>query len=103
MVGKPWPKPLLHPFLREVNTFNRSKGQLSTAFLMQEAVKGQLWQLHDAEGKLPGVMGWWISRAATCFLTIITLVRVSGVGGKPTRQSGLPRGNTAAGGFYLGV
>ncbi|KAJ0581053.1 putative alpha-amylase [Helianthus annuus] len=70
---------------------------------MQEAVKGQLWQLHDAEGKLPGVMGWWISRAATCFLTIITLVRVSRVGGKPTRQSGLPRGNTATGGFYLGV
>ncbi|KVI05159.1 Alpha amylase [Cynara cardunculus var. scolymus] len=46
-------------------------GQLSTAFdfttkgILQEAVKGQLWRLRDAQGKPPGVMGWWPSRAVT--------------------------------------
>ncbi|KAJ0626087.1 putative alpha-amylase [Helianthus annuus] len=32
---------------------------------MKEAVKGQLWRLRDAQGKPPGVMGWWPSRAVT--------------------------------------
>ncbi|XP_076934755.1 putative alpha-amylase 2 [Bidens hawaiensis] len=46
-------------------------GQLSTAFdfttkvILQEAVKGQLWRLRDAQGKPPGVIGWWPSRAVT--------------------------------------
>jgi alpha-amylase len=48
-----------------------STGQLSTAFdfttkgILQEAVKGQLWRLRDAQGKPPGVIGWWPSRAVT--------------------------------------
>lgn len=32
---------------------------------MQEAVKGQYWRLRDPQGKPPGVMGWWPSRAVT--------------------------------------
>ncbi|KAK7850293.1 putative alpha-amylase 2 [Quercus suber] len=46
-------------------------GQLSTAFdfttkgILQEAVKGQLWRLRDPQGKPPGLMGWWPSRAVT--------------------------------------
>lgn len=46
-------------------------GQLSTAFdfttkgILQQAVKGELWRLRDAQGKPPGVMGWWPSRAVT--------------------------------------
>ncbi|KAK9121599.1 hypothetical protein Syun_019216 [Stephania yunnanensis] len=44
-------------------------GGLSTAFdfttkgILQEAVKGELWRLRDPQGKPPGVMGWWPSRA----------------------------------------
>ncbi|MCL7044068.1 hypothetical protein MKW94_015778 [Papaver nudicaule] len=46
-------------------------GGLSTAFdfttkgILQEAVGGELWRLRDAQGKPPGVMGWWPSRAVT--------------------------------------
>ncbi|KAI3855943.1 hypothetical protein MKW92_021829 [Papaver armeniacum] len=46
-------------------------GGLSTAFdfttkgILQEAVRGELWRLRDAQGKPPGVMGWWASRAVT--------------------------------------
>ncbi|KAG5250267.1 alpha-amylase [Salix suchowensis] len=46
-------------------------GQLSAAFdfttkgILQEAVKGQLWRLRDPQGKPPGVLGWWPSRAVT--------------------------------------
>ncbi|KAF5206143.1 Alpha-amylase, partial [Thalictrum thalictroides] len=48
-----------------------STGGLSTAFdfttkgILQEAVKGELWRLRDPQGKPPGVMGWWPSRAVT--------------------------------------
>ncbi|KAF9621469.1 hypothetical protein IFM89_021773 [Coptis chinensis] len=46
-------------------------GGLSTAFdfttkgILQEAVKGELWRLCDPQGKPPGLMGWWPSRAVT--------------------------------------
>ncbi|XP_047325748.1 probable alpha-amylase 2 [Impatiens glandulifera] len=46
-------------------------GQLSAAFdfttkgILQEAVKGEFWRLRDPQGKPPGVMGWWPSRAVT--------------------------------------
>ncbi|CAI9116997.1 OLC1v1018307C4 [Oldenlandia corymbosa var. corymbosa] len=46
-------------------------GQLSTAFdfttkgILQAAVKGEFWRLRDAQGKPPGVVGWWPSRAVT--------------------------------------
>ncbi|CAJ2675821.1 unnamed protein product [Trifolium pratense] len=46
-------------------------GQLSTAFdfttkgILQEAVKREFWRLRDAEGKPPGVIGWWPSRSVT--------------------------------------
>ncbi|KAJ3706802.1 hypothetical protein LUZ61_010507 [Rhynchospora tenuis] len=48
-----------------------STGGLCAAFdftskgIVQEAVKGQMWRLRDAQGKPPGVMGWWPSRAVT--------------------------------------
>lgn len=48
-----------------------STGQLSTAFdfttkgILQEAVKGEFWRLRDPQGKPPGVMGSWPSRAVT--------------------------------------
>ena len=32
---------------------------------IQEAVKGQFWRLRDSQGKPPGLMGWWPSRAVT--------------------------------------
>ncbi|KAG9458630.1 hypothetical protein H6P81_003138 [Aristolochia fimbriata] len=32
---------------------------------LQEAVKGELWRLRDCQGKSPGLMGWWPSRAVT--------------------------------------
>lgn len=28
-------------------------------------MKGQYWRLCDSQGKPPGVMGWWPSRAVT--------------------------------------
>ncbi|XP_077231517.1 putative alpha-amylase 2 isoform X1 [Tasmannia lanceolata] len=37
----------------------------TTKGILQEAVKGELWRLRDPQGKPPGVMGWWPSRAAT--------------------------------------
>ncbi|KAH9625466.1 hypothetical protein KSS87_008129 [Heliosperma pusillum] len=46
-------------------------GKLATAFdfttkgILQEAVKGELWRLRDAQGKPPGVVGMWPSRAVT--------------------------------------
>ncbi|KAL9264190.1 putative alpha-amylase 2 [Drosera capensis] len=46
-------------------------GQLPAAFdfttkgILQEAVKGEYWRLLDAQGKPPGVIGWWPSRAVT--------------------------------------
>ncbi|KAL5984076.1 putative alpha-amylase 2 [Asimina triloba] len=46
-------------------------GGLSAAFdfttkgILQEAVKGELWRLRDSQGKPPGVIGWWPSRAVT--------------------------------------
>ncbi|KAJ4759323.1 Alpha-amylase [Rhynchospora pubera] len=48
-----------------------STGGLCAAFdftskgILQEAVKGQMWRLQDVQGKPPGVMGWWPSRAVT--------------------------------------
>ncbi|XP_050365043.1 probable alpha-amylase 2 [Argentina anserina] len=55
---------------RIINWINGT-GQLSTAFdfttkgILQEAVKGQLSRLRDPQGKPPGVVGWWPSRAVT--------------------------------------
>ncbi|XP_011628934.1 probable alpha-amylase 2 isoform X1 [Amborella trichopoda] len=37
----------------------------TTKGILQEAVKGELWRLRDAQGKPPGVVGWWPSRAVT--------------------------------------
>ncbi|XP_038979702.1 probable alpha-amylase 2 isoform X2 [Phoenix dactylifera] len=37
----------------------------TTKGILQEAVKGELWRLHDPQGKAPGVMGWWPSRSVT--------------------------------------
>eukprot|EP00262_Sarcandra_glabra_P006628 TRINITY_DN1898_c0_g1_i1.p1 TRINITY_DN1898_c0_g1~~TRINITY_DN1898_c0_g1_i1.p1 ORF type:complete len:418 (+),score=62.92 TRINITY_DN1898_c0_g1_i1:519-1772(+) len=37
----------------------------TTKGILQEAVKGELWRLRDPQGKPPGVMGWWPSRAVT--------------------------------------
>ena len=28
-------------------------------------MKGELWRLRDSQGKPPGLMGWWPSRAVT--------------------------------------
>lgn len=28
-------------------------------------MKGEFWRLRDPQGKPPGVMGWWPSRAVT--------------------------------------
>lgn len=37
----------------------------TTKGILQEAVKGELWRLRDPQGKPPGVIGWWPSRAVT--------------------------------------
>ncbi|XP_039138835.1 probable alpha-amylase 2 [Dioscorea cayenensis subsp. rotundata] len=37
----------------------------TTKSVLQEAIKGQFWRLRDSDGKPPGVMGWWPSRAVT--------------------------------------
>uniref|UniRef100_A0A1D1ZBR2 Alpha-amylase n=1 Tax=Anthurium amnicola TaxID=1678845 RepID=A0A1D1ZBR2_9ARAE len=37
----------------------------TTKGILQEAVRGELWRLRDSQGKPPGVMGWWSSRAVT--------------------------------------
>ncbi|XP_072987661.1 probable alpha-amylase 2 [Typha latifolia] len=37
----------------------------TTKGILQEAVKGELGRLRDAQGKPPGLMGWWPSRAVT--------------------------------------
>lgn len=34
-------------------------------YCIQQAVKGELWRLRDPQGKPPGVMGLWPSRAVT--------------------------------------
>ncbi|URD97910.1 Alpha-amylase C-terminal beta-sheet domain [Musa troglodytarum] len=55
---------------RIINWIDKT-GQVSAAFdfttkgILQEAVKGQLWRLRDSQGKPPGVLGWWPSRAVT--------------------------------------
>ncbi|XP_009411975.2 probable alpha-amylase 2 [Musa acuminata AAA Group] len=55
---------------RIINWIDKT-GQVSAAFdfttkgILQEAVKGQLWRLRDSQGKPPGVIGWWPSRAVT--------------------------------------
>ncbi len=34
--------------------------------VLQDALeKGEYWRLRDAQGKPPGVVGWWPSRAVT--------------------------------------
>lgn len=48
------------------NKNNYEKIKLILSYLhFQEAVKGEYWRLRDAQGKPPGVMGWWPSRAVT--------------------------------------
>jgi len=38
----------------------------TTKGILNEAVKNtEYWRLRDAEGKNPGLMGWWPSRAVT--------------------------------------
>eukprot|EP00899_Mesostigma_viride_P008546 jgi/Mesvir1/17693/Mv07873-RA.1 len=37
----------------------------TTKGILQEAVRGQLWRLRDCNGKPPGLMGWWPSKAVT--------------------------------------
>lgn len=37
----------------------------SCCHYLQEAVKREYWRLCDAQGKPPGVIGWWPSRSAT--------------------------------------
>jgi len=37
----------------------------TTKAILQEAVKGQLWRLADSQGKPPGMIGWWPTRAVT--------------------------------------
>ncbi|XP_039137593.1 probable alpha-amylase 2 [Dioscorea cayenensis subsp. rotundata] len=37
----------------------------TTKGILQEAITGQFWRLRDSDGKPPGVMGWWPSRAVT--------------------------------------
>ncbi|XP_068646017.1 probable alpha-amylase 2 isoform X2 [Aristolochia californica] len=37
----------------------------TTKGILQESVKGELWRLRDQQGKPPGLMGWWPSRAVT--------------------------------------
>ncbi|CAA7403540.1 unnamed protein product [Spirodela intermedia] len=55
---------------RIINWIDKTGG-LCTAFdfttkgVLQEAVRGELWRLRDSQGKPPGVMGWWPSRAVT--------------------------------------
>ncbi|CAL9154333.1 unnamed protein product [Musa hybrid cultivar] len=56
---------------RRIIDWIEKTGQVSAAFdfttkgILQEAVKGQLWRLRDRQGKPPGVIGWWSSRAVT--------------------------------------
>lgn len=38
---------------------------LKTCIAMQDAVKGQYWRLRDPQGKPPGAVGLWPSRAVT--------------------------------------
>lgn len=53
-----------------VDWVNATQGT-STAFdfttkgILQEAVNGQLWRLIDANGKPPGMIGWWPEKAVT--------------------------------------
>eukprot|EP00252_Welwitschia_mirabilis_P016295 TRINITY_DN3595_c0_g1_i1.p1 TRINITY_DN3595_c0_g1~~TRINITY_DN3595_c0_g1_i1.p1 ORF type:complete len:419 (+),score=77.94 TRINITY_DN3595_c0_g1_i1:182-1438(+) len=55
---------------RIINWIDGTSG-LSAAFdfttkgILQEAVKGEWWRLRDRNGKPPGVLGWWPSRAVT--------------------------------------
>jgi len=37
----------------------------TTKAVLQEAVKGELWRLADNSNKMPGMSGWWPSRACT--------------------------------------
>lgn len=52
------PLSLNYKFLRIINDSHKN-------LYMQQAVKGELWRLRDPQGKPPGVMGWWPSRAVT--------------------------------------
>lgn len=55
---------------RIINWIDKTGGlcaafDFTTKGILQEAVKGELWRLRDSQGKPPGVMGWWPSRAVT--------------------------------------
>lgn len=55
---------------RIINWIDRTGGScaafdFTTKGILQEAVKGELWRLRDPQGKPPGVLGWWPSRAVT--------------------------------------
>ena len=37
----------------------------TTKGILNAAVEGELWRLIDAQGKAPGVIGWWPAKAVT--------------------------------------
>ncbi|XP_061996462.1 uncharacterized protein LOC133714369 isoform X2 [Rosa rugosa] len=45
----------------------------------EEALKGQLWRLRDPQGKPPGVVGWWPSRAVINIFKMIDLAGKDGI------------------------
>ncbi|KAL0913305.1 hypothetical protein M5K25_016756 [Dendrobium thyrsiflorum] len=55
---------------RIINWIDKTGGlcaafDFTTKGILQEAMKGELWRLRDPQGKPPGVVGWWPSRAVT--------------------------------------
>ncbi|GAB4269340.1 MAG: alpha-amylase [Candidatus Rifleibacteriota bacterium] len=53
------------------NWLDQSKSDVGCVFdfttkgILQVAVEGEYWRLKDSEGKPPGLIGWWPSRAVT--------------------------------------
>jgi alpha-amylase len=55
---------------RIINWINAAGGtssafDVTTKGILHSALHGEFWRLIDPQGKPPGVMGWWPSRAVT--------------------------------------
>ena len=63
---------------------------LLQAVLQDALEKGEYWRLRDAQGKPPGVVGWWPSRAVTFLDNHDTGGASTGIGAPWRRIESLP-------------
>ncbi|XP_061996476.1 uncharacterized protein LOC133714369 isoform X5 [Rosa rugosa] len=62
-----------------VEKSSASGGSTTSWIHSGRALKGQLWRLRDPQGKPPGVVGWWPSRAVINIFKMIDLAGKDGI------------------------